>query len=144
MNKKKYLYSEAERLYINELMTVEELARRLNVNRKTIMDWKEKGDWEKQRKDFLRAKQSFHCEMYEFARKLLKSIKEDFESGEKVDTGRLYAFNKIIPMFTKVKDYEDIISKKDKPAKPKGLTPELISQIEEEILGIKNPNAEQE
>ena len=82
--------------------------------------------------------------MYEFARKLLKSIKDDFESGEKVDTGRLYAFNKIIPMFTKVKNYEDVVSIKDKPKKQKGLTPEIVAEIEEQILGIKQPDAEQE
>ena len=60
LNKKKYLYNEAERLYIYNFLTIDELASRLNLNRKTIMDWKDKGDWEIQKKDFLSSKQSFH------------------------------------------------------------------------------------
>ena len=51
----------------------------------------------------------------------------------------VYAFCKIIPMFTKVKDYEDIVAKKEQKETRKGLTPELIAQIEEEVLGI-TPN----
>ena len=42
LNKKKYLYNEAERLYIYNFLTIDELASRLNLNRKTIMDWKNK------------------------------------------------------------------------------------------------------
>ena len=143
LNKKKYLYNEAERLYIYNFLTIDELASRLNLNRKTIMDWKDKGDWEKQKKDFLSSKQSFHEEMYEFARKLMSGIIADMEAGEKVDTGRMYAFCRIIPMFTKVKDYEDATAKKDVPIKPKGLTAELIRQIEQEVLGIV-PNDDNE
>ena len=39
-------------------------------------------------------------------------------------------------MFVKVKDYEDVAAKKADAFKPKGLTKEVIAQIEEEILGI--------
>ena len=143
-NKKQYLANEAERLFMYEYCTVNEIATKLHINRKTVLAWKEQEDWDKKRRDYLKSKQAFHEEMYEFARKLLKSIKDDFESGQKVDTGRLYAFNKIIPMFTKVKDYEDIVSIKDKPKKQKGLTPEIVAEIEEQILGIKQPDADQE
>ena len=143
LNKKKYLYNEAERLYIYNFLTIDELASRLNLNRKTIMDWKDKGDWEKQKKDFLSSKQSFHYEMYEFVRKLMSGIIADMEAGEKVDPGRMYAFCRIIPMFTKVKDYEDATAQKEVPIKPKGLTAELIRQIEQEVLGIV-PNDDNE
>ena len=100
------------------------------------MKWKDDGDWEKKRKDFLKSKQSFHEELYEFARKLMKDISIDMDNGEKVDPGRMYAFCRLIPMFTKVKDYEENMSKKDETKQPKGLTPELIQKIEEEVLGI--------
>ena len=136
MNSKKYLLNEAERLFVYELMTVEEVSRRLNLNRKTIIKWKEEGDWDNKRRIYLKSKQSFHEELYEFARKLMKDITCDMDNGEKVDPGRMYAFCKIIPMFTKVKSYEDVISQKDKKDTPKGLTPELVAQIEEEVLGI--------
>lgn len=136
MNSKKYLFNEAERLFTYEFRTVDDIASRLNINRKTVMKWKDDGDWEKKRKDFLKSKQSFHEELYEFARKLMKDISIDMDNGEKVDPGRMYAFCRLIPMFTKVKDYEENMSKKDETKQPKGLTPELIQKIEEEVLGI--------
>lgn len=141
MNSKKYLLNEAERLFIYEFCTVDEIAERLHLNRKTVLSWKEQGEWDKKRRDYLKSKQSFHEELYEFARKLMKDITDDMDAGEKVDPGRMYAFCRILPMFTKVKDYEDVVAKKADNDKPKGLTPELIAQIEEEVLGI-TPNDE--
>lgn len=136
MNSKKQYLEEAERLYVIEQMSLEEIAKRLKLNRKTVMQWKDLGDWCNKRKTYLCSKQCFHEEMYEFARKLMKDISSDIDAGEKVDVGRMYAFCRILPMFTKVKDYEDIVAKKNKAEAPKGLTPEMIAQIQEDILGI--------
>lgn len=144
-SKKKYLLNEAERLFMYEFMSSEQIAERLRLNRKTVMSWKDEYDWEKRRADFLKSKQCFHEELYEFARKLMKDITADMEAGEKVDPGRMYAFCRVIPMFTKVKDYEDIVSKKEKKDTPRGLTPDIVAQIEEEVLGITpNDNSEYE
>ncbi|MCD8024183.1 MAG: hypothetical protein LUE64_01465 [Candidatus Gastranaerophilales bacterium] len=140
LNSKKYLINEAERMFLYEFISLEEISNRLHLNRKTVMDWKEKYGWEKRKVDFLKSKQCFHEELYEFARKLMKDISIDLDNGEKVDPGRMYAFCRIIPMFTKVKDYEDIVAKKEKKETQKGLTPELIAQIEEEVLGITQNN----
>ena len=135
MNSKQYLANEAERLYIYEFLNIEDIAKRLHLGSKTVYTWKQKGDWTNKRKKFLKSKQCFHEEIYEFARKLMNGIVADMEAGEKIDTGRMYAFCRLIPMFTKVKTYEDVVSQKSKKAQ-KGLTPELVAQIEEEVLGI--------
>ncbi len=139
MNNKEYLANEAERLYVISCNTADEIASKLNISTKTVCRWKEKFDWERKKLSYTRSKQCFHEELYEFARKLMKDITADMDAGEKVDPGRMYAFCKVIPMFTKVKDYEDIVSKKEKKETPRGLTPELIARIEEEVLGI-TPN----
>jgi len=144
LTNKKYLYNEAERLYLYDFMTIDEVAARLKLNRKTIMAWKADGDWEIKRKDFLKSKKCFHEELYELARNLLNGISSDLAKGEKVDAGRMYAFCKIIPMFTKVKDYEDIVNKKEKSEAPKGLTAETIAKIEREVLGITHDDSETE
>ena len=142
MNSKRQYYDEAERLFVIEHMSLEEIGNRLKLCRKTVMNWKEVGDWDGKRKQYLRSRQTFHEELYEFAKKLMKGISEDMDSGEKVDTGRMYAFCRILPMIGKVKDYEDVVAKK-KESTPKGLTPELIAQIEEEVLGIKHNDNEE-
>lgn len=139
MNSKEYLANEAERLYVYDFNSIDEICTKVNASHKTICRWKEKFDWENKRKSYLKSKQSFHQELYEFARKLMKDISSDMDNDEKIDPGRMYAFCRILPMFTKVKDYEDVVSQKDKKETPRGLTPELIAQIEEEVLGI-TPN----
>ena len=136
MTNKQYLVGEAENLFVYKLKTVETIANELNLSRKTVMNWKEKGDWNNKRKLYIKSKIAFHEELFEFARKIMKDITEDMEKGNKIDAGRMYAFCKLVPMFTKVKDYEDIVAKKEEKATPRGLTPELIAQIEEEVLGI--------
>ena len=136
MNSKRHLFNEAERLYIYCNKGIDTIANELKVNRKTIMDWKEEGDWGERRKAYKQSKLAFHEELYEFARNLVKGISEDMAAGKKVETGRIYAFCRIIPMFVKVKDYEDITTKHTETFKPKGLTKEIIAQIEEDILGI--------
>ncbi|MBP3847439.1 hypothetical protein J6I39_06785 [bacterium] len=141
-NKKQYLLAEAERQYIYKFMTIDEIASRLNVHTKTITRWKEQGDWNTKRKEFLKSKQTFHEDLYVFCRKLMNDIMEDMESGEKIDPGRMYAFCRIIPMFTKVKSYEDLVYKPAEKEKQKGLSEELIAQIERDVLGIMPENDE--
>lgn len=136
MNNKEYLANEAERLYVYGCNTVDEVASKINVSSKTICRWKEKFDWDSKKRGYLRSKQCFHEELYEFARKLMKDISADIDAGEKVDPGRMYAFCRVIPMFTKVKDYEDGVSKKEKAETPRGLTADTVRKIEEEVLGI--------
>ena len=143
MNSKRHLFEEAERLYIYRNKSIDTIAHELNLNRKTIMAWKEEGDWSNRRKAYFKSKQTFHEELYEFARSLMKGIAEDMKAGEKIDPGRMYAFCRIIPMFAKVKDYEDIVAKKGEKNIAKGLTPELIAKIEQDILGIP-PQTESE
>lgn len=136
LNSKDYLLNEAERLYVYDCNSIDEIASKVKISTRTLFRWKLKHDWDTKRREYLKSKHSFHEEMYEFARKLMNGIMKDIEAGEKVDQGRMYTFCKMIPMFTKVKDYEDTINKKSEKEKPKGLTPDIIAQIEQDILGI--------
>ncbi|MBR1626070.1 MAG: hypothetical protein IJ681_02885 [Bacteroidales bacterium] len=142
MNNKDYLINDAEHLYVYKLKNIDTIARELKLNRKTVMNWKEQFDWDTRRRQYTQSKTAFHEELYEFARKVMKDITIDMESGEKVDPGRFYAFCRLLPMFGKVKSYEDVIAmSKAKPVK-KGLTAEMVARIEEEILGIPQNNNE--
>lgn len=137
MTKKDTHFSDAERMYVIEQMTLEEIASKTDSNERTIRRWKEEGDWDLKRDRFLDSKQLFHEELYEFARELMSRIREDLASGEKVDTGRMYAFLRMLPSIMKVKEYEDVVEKKRAEEGKRGLTPEVVREIEEKILGIK-------
>ena len=81
----------------------------------------------------------FHEEMFNFARKLMASIELDMDNNEKIDPGRMFAFTRMLPLITKIKEYEDEVVKKggDK-SQDFEITPDFIKQINEEFLGIKS------
>ena len=138
MNKKEFV-CEAENLYVYKLNTLDEIGVKLNISPKTLSRWNMEYEWNKKRADFLKSKQCFHEELYELARKLMKDIESDIDAGEKIDPGRMYSLCRLLPMFLKVKDYEEVTSKTHKKETPRGLTPDIIAQIEADILGIKTP-----
>jgi len=113
MAKKQLYFNEAERMYVVEQCTIAEIASRLNLGEKTVRLWKEEGDWDTKRKQFLKERQSLAEELFVFARKLARSIMDDWDKGEKVDQGRLYALARLLPMILKVKDYEANLSEKE-------------------------------
>ncbi|GAB4327321.1 MAG: hypothetical protein Kow0037_00780 [Calditrichia bacterium] len=139
MAKKQLYFNDAERLYVVEQLTLAEIASRIPVAERTLRLWKEEGDWGRKRLQYLQGKKAFHEELYQFARKLMKSIQEDLEAGKKVDPGRMYAFTRMLPLITKIKDYEDQLlqPENDKDNLPaKGLTDDILQIIEKEVLGI--------
>lgn len=136
MSKKGLYYSEAERLYAEDQMTINEIASKLNIAVRTVNYWKKDKGWDSKREKFLNGKRTFHEQLYDFSRTLMDSIEKDIKSGERLDAGRLYTFTKMLPLITKIKDYEDTINKMRQSKQSKTLSPEIIRQIEEEILGI--------
>lgn len=112
MAKKHLYYNEAERLYVVEQCPLSEIASRLRVSEKTLRAWKEEGNWDKKRLQFLQQKQSFSEELFTFAKKLARSIMDDWDKGERVDPGRLYAFTRLLPLIFKTKDFETKLSER--------------------------------
>lgn len=131
------LLETAQRMFVVEQMTIEEIAVKLEVNEKTIRRWKQRYDWDYKKNNYINSKTMFHEELYNFARKLMTSIESDIDSNERVDPGRMFAFTKMLPLITKIKEYEESVSKKQRDSENKGITPDFIKLIETEILGMK-------
>lgn len=137
--KKQMLSETAANLYIEKFMTLETIAKQLNVSERTLRRWKAEGNWDEKRFNYIQSKTTFHEDLYNFGRDLLKSIKTDMDNGEKVESARMYAVTKIISMLKNVKNYEDKRThEKSMPetTKQEGLSEEVIREIEEKILGI--------
>ena len=139
MAKKEVLLENAQRLYVIEQMTIDEVARKVDVNERTIRRWKTEHNWDLRKEQYIKTKQMFHEELYNFARKLMVSIEYDIDNNEKVDPGRMFAFTKMLPLITKIKEYEDDVSKKGtEDTGSKELSPEFMKAINEAFLGIKS------
>lgn len=137
--KKQLLAEFAAKLYIEKLMTLENIAQRLNLNERTLRRWKAADKWDEKRSEYLKSNTTFHEDLYKFGRNLLDSIQNDMAKGEKIEPARMYAVTKIISMLKNVKNYEDKRTHEKfmpKTAKQEGLSEEVIREIEEKILGI--------
>ncbi len=134
------ILANAERFYVIERMTEKEVAQQVGVHERTIRRWKKEHNWDVKKDQYFQTASLFHKEMYNFARKLMLSIEYDLDNGNEINSSRMYTFTKILPLITKIKDYEEHI-KNDSNAKiPEGITPDFVELIETEILGMKPKN----
>lgn len=137
--KKQTLAQDVFKLYAEKFMSLEDIARQFHLNERTLRRSKKSDDWATKRTDYLRTKMTLHSDLYDFTRSLINSIEKDMENNGKVEPARYYAVTKMLKLIGPVKSYEDeVISEKQKPKeeKPKGITPDIIREIEEQILGI--------
>lgn len=137
--KKQTLAQDALTLYAEKFMTLENIAKRLNVSERTLRRWKKADNWDDKKYRFIKNQTLFHEDLFKLGQTLLKSIKNDLALGEKIEPSRMYTAFKIFNLLKIVKAYEEDISKEKRKmidTKPKGLTQEIIREIEENVLGI--------
>ena len=104
MTKKDIYSADAERMYVVEQYNLERIASELDLNFKTVLAWKQQGNWAEKRLEYIKGKQMFHEELYYFARKLMQSIQDDIDRNRKTDSGKLYTFTRMLPLITKIKE----------------------------------------
>lgn len=144
--KKQILAASAANLYIEKFMTLENIAKNLNVSERTLRRWKAEGKWEEKRLKQIQEKTTFHEDLYEFGKFLLESIKTDMQNGKKIEPSRMYTITKIMNMLKNVKTYEDEVAEgksMQENTKSEGLSLDVIREIEEKILGITYDESEE-
>ena len=137
MVKNEIILANAERFYVLDRMTVKEVAEQIGVNERTVRRWKKEHNWDVKKDQYYSTTSLFHKEMYNFARKLMNSIEYDMDNGNEINSSRLYTFTKMLPLITKIKDYEENVKNDNKANNPEGITPDFVKLIETEILGMK-------
>ena len=65
-------------------MSLEDIARQLHLNERTLRRWKKSDDWETKRAEYLRTKTTLHSDLYDFTRSLINSIEKDMGNNGKV------------------------------------------------------------
>lgn len=134
---KLHLLHEAEKLYCVENLTPEMIAEKLNVSRRTIFNWKKKYKWDNhivKTKDF---SNQFADDIYNVGTKLLTKLNDDIDNNRILNKHEICALENIIKIIYKeekerTKDLDNISHKKKFV---KFLTPDIIEEINREILG---------
>lgn len=134
---KLHLLHEAEKLYSVENLTPEMIAKKLNISRRTIFNWKKKYNWDNhiaRIKDF---SNQFVGDIYNDGTKLLTKLNDDLDNNRILNKHEICALENIIKIINKEEKGQtknlDNISHKKKPAK--FLSPDVIEEINSKILG---------
>ncbi len=134
---KLHLLHDAEKLYCVENLTPDIIAEKLNISRRTIFNWKKKYKWDNhivRIKDFSK---QFADDIYNIGTKLLTKLNADIDNNRIFNKHEICALENIIKIINKeekgqTKNLNNFFNKK-KPAKL--LTPDVIEEINNEILG---------
>ena len=134
---KLHLLHEAEKLYCVENLSPEIIAEKLNISRRTIFNWKKKYKWDNhivRIKDFSK---QFADAIYNIGTKLLTKLNADIDNNRILNKHEICALENII----KIINNEEKEQKKNldnfsfKKKFVKFLTPDIIEEINREILG---------
>ena len=93
----------AEKMYVEQFITEEEIAKRIGVCDRTIRRWKALGDWGIKRDGFLKANTISKDAMYSLAHKMLDYFDEDMNNNKHIDSSRMYMFTNLMDEVLKKK-----------------------------------------
>lgn len=123
-------------MYIYDKIPLEEIGIRLNISRRTLFYWKKKHEWDRKRFKTEQNQEIFSNELLDFTRKLMQKISKDMDNKTPTPQSEIYSLMNILKNIHQVKQYENSKPKSKQPKPTKQLTPEIIEQIEREVLGL--------
>ena len=136
MTKMKY-YKQAEQMYVYEKQPLDVIGAKLNLSRRTLFYWKKKYEWDRKRFEAERNQELFNDELFDFARKLMSKLSADIDKDRQTAQSEIYSLMNILKNLPLVKQYEISKPKIKQSKSTVQLTPDIIEQIEREVLGFE-------
>lgn len=133
--KRSIYFDQAERLYVVDQLSLVDIAERLPISVRTLSTWSREGDWRAKRAKYLEERKTFHEELYEFGRELLRKIKVDLAANKEVSANQLYTLKSLLPQISRVKAYEDLRKQADENQQGDVSEDELLAIIRRELVG---------
>jgi hypothetical protein len=131
--------TQAEHMYIYDKKSLAEIGMELGLSRRILFYWKKEYKWNEKRFEVEHTKYRFSEELLDFARKMMQKISTDIDKNQKTPPPEIYSLINILKEIPLVKQYTDSLQQEQTPKqKPTGsLSPDIIRQIEREILGME-------
>src|SRR5574344_2000088 len=130
------LYNDAEKLFLYERLSPDEISAKLQISRRTVYYWKNKFCWDKKLAEVLKNKQFFSTELQDFVKLLMQNIMKTIDKKEPTNQAMLYSLMNLLKQMPELQKYENKV--KEQPQKQTdGISPDVIRQVNE-ILGIPN------
>ena len=118
--KDKSLHKVAEHLYVQDFLNLEETAKRVGVNERTIRRWQGQDNWLEKRRQFIEQHSHIHEDLYKLARSTYEIIKEDMKNGDYINPGRLNQLLNLLEAMFKTQKTEQILDlyRNQQPSEP--------------------------
>lgn len=131
--------TQAERMYIYDKKSLAEIGMELGLSRRILFYWKKEYKWDKQRFDAEYNKDKLSEELLDFARKMMNKISADIDNNQKTPPPEIYSLINILKNIPLVKYYTVSLQPEQTPKQNQTgcLSPDIVRQIEREILGIE-------
>ena len=130
----------ARRLYVNDGWSIESVSSRIRASVPTLQQWKAKYGWDKLRKEFVEASQSFTEEAASFAAQMMKDIRVDY-AEKKIDESKVKLMSILLQRIEKVIliDMERKKTESKKEITVDGLPEEVlvIPEVQDALAAIK-------
>ena len=134
MSKMKY-YNQAEAMFLQDNLSVDEICKNLNVSRRTIFYWREKYEWDRKKAEKLATKDKFSKELQSFAEKLMAKLTTDMQNKKPVNQSEYYTLTNLLKYLPELVKIE--FKQQTETPKPTGqLSEDFVKQIEKEFFGI--------
>ena len=126
----------AQRMYVEDLMTFEAIAKELDCSERTLRNWATTGLWEDKRKKFRAFQESLHEDSREIATLLAQKIKDQLNNDQLPSRDLLNAFAKISSSMVKMRDYEKAIKLEAGDSEEAAKTQKNAAEIFKQTFGV--------
>ena len=126
----------AQRMYVEDLMTFEAIAKELDCSERTLRNWATTGLWEEKRKKFRAFQESLHEDSREIATLLAQKIKDQLNNDQLPSRDLLNAFEKISSSMVKMRDYEKAIKLEAGDSEEAAKTQKNAAEIFKQTFGV--------
>lgn len=96
-------YKQAEKMYVYDKISLEEIGGKLNISRRTLFYWKKKYEWDRKRFETEQNQENFSNELLDFTRKLMQKISFDIDNKRQTPQSEIYSLMKILKNILQVK-----------------------------------------
>lgn len=134
MGKKQLHFPEAERLFVVEGCTLQDIESTIGVSSRTLQDWKVEGGWEQKRIAMRKMSDDSGSTATSIAHKILLRIHKKIEEDTELSPTEILFVKEFMPSRSKIKTAEETAAETTPVKTSAGLSNEAISKFNE-LLG---------
>ncbi len=139
--KKVLLNDQAQRMYVEDLMTFEAIAAQIDVSERTVRNWAKEGNWDGKRKKFMNFQENLQDDAREIAGLLAQKIKEQLGEGKEPANHLLFSFTRIASSLLKIREYEKTVAAEAGNEEDAAKAKKSAAEIFRQTFGVDMPDS---